>query len=209
MPKSRGLNLTVSRPNYARALLSLWQATELDAGQQLAVYQRILSVAQQLLHVDSASIWWQQASDKGAELVCICASDRLLEQRSISLTAVPNYWQHLQQQALIFCDHAEHRLPQHHALMAELTPYLHDQQSMIHVRLMSDGELLGVLRLERLRAHHWLEDEKTFAALLAEQIVHEHEHEARAKMQHEFYCYRNRFEWLQRSTSSGALSFAL
>lgn len=55
------------------------------------------------------------------------------------------------------CDHAEHRLPQHNAIMNELLPFLARYHSIMHVRLMSDGHLLGVLRLERLRAHHWLD----------------------------------------------------
>lgn len=185
MPKARDLNFKPARPNYARALLSLWQATELDAGQQLDVYARILSVAQQLLHVDSASIWWQQSGVEGNQLVCMCASDPLLRQKAIPLTLLPNYWHYLQQQSLMVCDHAEHRLPQHNTIMNELLPFLERYQSIMHVRLMSDGQLLGVLRLERLRAHHWLEDEKTFASLLAEQVVHEYEHEERANMQHE------------------------
>lgn len=185
MPKSAGLNFKMSRPNYARALLSLWQATELDATEQDAVYRRILSVAQQLLHVDHASIWWQESSSQGAELVCICASDDVSSHARISLSELTHYWTHLQQHSLMCCDNRVHQLPQHQAMMSEWQPYLASQQSMMHVRLMSDGELLGVMRLERLGAHHWMEDEKTFAALLAEQIVHEHEHEARASMRHE------------------------
>lgn len=185
MPKAHGLNMKIARPNYARALLSLWQATELDAGQEQDVYARTLSVAQHLLHVDSASIWWQQSGDEGDALVCICARDSSLLQTEIPLTLVPNYWQHLQQHSLMVCDHAKHRLPQHQFIIDELFPFLGSHQSIMHVRLMSGGQLLGVLRLERMRAHHWLEDEKIFAALLAEQIVHEYEHESRAKMQRE------------------------
>lgn len=185
MPKSAGLNLKMSRPNYARALLSLWQVTEVGATEQEAVYRRILSVAQQLLHVDHASIWWQESGAQGAELVCICASDDAFSHEPIALSELTHYWAHLQQHSLMCCDNAMHQLPQHQAIVNEWQPYLASQQSMMHVRLMSDGQLLGVMRLERLRAHHWMEDEKTFAALLAEQVVHEHEHEARASMQHE------------------------
>lgn len=185
MPKARDLNIKPTRPNYARALLSLWQATELDAGQQLDVYTRILSVAQQLLGVDNASIWWQQPAEDGAQLVCMCAIDASQLQQKIPLSQVSVYWQLLQQQSLMVCDHANQKLPQHAVIMTELLPFLAGYQSIMHVRLMSDGQLLGVLRLERLRPHRWLEDEKTFAALLAEQVVHEYEHEQRANMQHE------------------------
>ncbi len=185
MPKLHGLNLKKTRPNYARALLSLWQTTELGHGQQQDVYQRILSVAQQLLHVDHARILWQQDCDLGSSLVCICASDAAQLQTSIPISQVSGYVQHLLQHSYIACDNAEHVLSQHQTMMNEWRPFLSTQQSIMHVRLMSDGQLLGVLCLEHERAHHWMEDEKTFAALLAEQIVHEHEHEARATMQQE------------------------
>ncbi|MCL4555691.1 MAG: hypothetical protein M1572_02210, partial [Gammaproteobacteria bacterium] len=130
MPKARDLNIKPTRPNYARALLSLWQATELDAGQQLDVYTRILSVAQQLLGVDNASIWWQQSGDEGNQLVCMCASDPLLRQKAIPLTLLPNYWHYLQQQSLMVCDHANQKLPQQAVIMTELLPFLAGYQSI-------------------------------------------------------------------------------
>lgn len=185
MPRGQALNLKASRPNYARALLSLWQTTEMDAGQQLDVYTRVLSVAQHILHSDRASIWLLEQQTTGASLVCVCATDEKLHQQAVSLAQVPTYWQHLKSHPILSCDHALNVLPQHAQMMKEVSPYLADHQAMLHVRLMSNGQMLGVLRLERLAAHHWMEDEKTFAALLAEQIVHEYEHESRAQMQQE------------------------
>ena len=185
MPKAPSLNLKATRPNYSGALLSLWQATESDVAQQLDVYARILSVAQQLLHVDTASIWWRQYRDDGDSLVCVSATNETSVDAGIALNQLPNYWRYLQQNALIACDHANHRLPQHHVIMNELLPFLGSHQSILHVRLMSDGQLLGMLRLECLRSHRWSSDEKTFASLLAEQVMHEYEHEERAHMQHE------------------------
>ncbi|MCI4410065.1 MAG: EAL domain-containing protein [Thiotrichales bacterium] len=189
MPKvhAGGSFRPVYRPNYANALLSVWQNAELQPGQESLAYARIIEVAQHMLHVDHASIWVLQPNENRQTcLVLVKQSPDAAEASSIDIAQMPLYVAQLWQDPIVACDQVDACVCNHEPIWEEVYPYLtKDATSVMHVRLMADGQLLGVLRLEMKKAHRWAEDEKIFAKLLAEQVVHLLQHEDRARIQQE------------------------
>lgn len=175
------------RPNYANALLSVWQDAELGSGYESLAYARIVEVAQHMLHLDHASIWVLQSDEQQVENLTLVkqSADDGARLPFIKATQLPRYLAQLSQAPLIICDQS-HGCDDDVSLWEETQPYLaQGTVSVMHVRLMGDGRLLGVLRLEMKKAHRWSGDEKTFAKLLAEQLVHLLQHEDRVRIQQE------------------------
>lgn len=173
------------RPDYTRALYALTHRDHAQTGDTQVAYEQSLSVALHVLRVDHASICFVQETD---DIQYQPSFSRCLGQVAASESStidIPAYWQHWQTHALLCCDHLHHTPAPHHTLAQALASQLPHIRSLLHVRLMQQGRLLGILRLERTKAHHWTDEEIIFAELLAEQILQFYAHEHYVQLQHE------------------------
>lgn len=175
------LKLYVSRAQQqADAIINITNEKYVAEGDRANGFKRITEIASQVMGAERTSIWL--FDNEGADLIChdLFSQSTLAHEicEPLLLTDFPAYFE---------CVRTQRYVDANEALIdprtSELTKgYLqqHGITSMLDAPIRAGGEVAGIVCFEHVGAPRvWLDDEKAFAGIIADQVSHLLLHAAR------------------------------
>lgn len=155
------------------ALLRLMQDPAIQMGQLPTAFVRITELACQHLSVDRASVWLWSDRDP-SQLVCqdVCTGREHHQGASLNAESRPLYFAHLWHSRLLACDdlQALQGCADHWCEWQDI--YADQVRSVLHVALVDEDQMVGMLCLENAQPRVWQASERTFMLLLAARVFH-------------------------------------
>ena len=155
--------------NYLKTIEELAKSANLREGEILNFTQEILCNSSIALNCGRCNAWLFENNQ--TQLVSLLAYNKALDlfssENPLFKNKLPNYFKFLKKNELIVSDNAKTISVNRELLDSYIIP--NEITSMIDVPLRSEGEMIGVICFEHVRAQHsWSDDEKKFTQSVAQ-----------------------------------------